>query len=397
MNKVSFQLKDPAASDQTPILMLYSCLDGRLKYYTGQTIHPDSWHLKGQTTSVKGIRAKLSKIAEYVYQFADDCKVKDLPLTRHLLKSHLDSLLKPHKIKRPGELFSEMDATIDRMELGSTLTPSKKKYSKGSIKAFRFTVNLLRSFDPEMKMSAITLDTYHRFIKWCQDREYSSNYIGSQIKNWKTIGKAVGGSTVFSHADFKKITESTFDIYLSEQELKKIYELQLSDRESLVRDWFILDCYTGLRVSDLVLLNQDNYSKGFITIANEKTDETVVIPAHKYVKAIMKKHSGFPNKITDVEINRIIKRVASKAGINDRILFTITKGGKRKDEYMEKWQMVSCHTARRSFITNLRKNGVPDSIVMKLTGIRSVSTLLRYDKMSSEEAARVAAGLKFFK
>ncbi|HUR64900.1 MAG TPA: tyrosine-type recombinase/integrase, partial [Chitinophagaceae bacterium] len=166
---------------------------------------------------------------------------------------------------------------------------------------------------------------------------------------------------------------------------------------AVVRDWFILDCYTGLRVSDLVMLEKRNISKGFITIANEKTDEKVVIPVHPYVQKIVSKYKGFPPAVSDVKINKFIKLICEKAEFTGRVLFTITKGGKRKDEYLKKWQMVSAHTARRSFITNLRKNGVPDTIIMKLTGIRAISTLLRYDKITAEEAAQVAADLKFFK
>lgn len=248
-----------------------------------------------------------------------------------------------------------------------------------------------------MLIGSITIDTYKKFITWCQAKDYSINYIGSQIKNWKTLGKAVGGNPIFDDEAFKKIQEETFDVYLDEKELTSINKLDLRSREDLARDWFILDCYTGLRVSDLVLLNKKNYSNGYITIANEKTDEKVVIPAHPAVKKILAKYKGFPPAITDVEINRTIKKVAKKAGITAKVLFTITKGGRRKDEYMEKWQMVSNHTARRSFITNLRKNGVADSIVMKLTGIRSAATLQRYDKLSADEAAKIAAKLKFFK
>jgi len=40
---------------------------------------------------------------------------------------------------------------------------------------------------------------------------------------------------------------------------------------------------------------------------------------------------------------------------------------------------------------------VPDTIIMKLTGIRSSATLKRYDKLSADEAAKIAAGLAFFK
>lgn len=229
-----------------------------------------------------------------------------------------------------------------------------------------------------------------------QGQDYTLNYIGAQIKNWKILGKGIGG-TVFNEPWFKKMQEDAFDIYLSQTEISKIYNLKLSGRYDIVRDWFVLDCYTGLRIGDLMILNSKNYSKGFITIANQKTGAKVVIPAHRYVRAILQKHGGFPPKVKDFDMNEKIKDIGEKAGIDDRVLFTITRGGRREDQYLKKFQMISNHTARRSFITNLLKTGVPDTIVMKLTGIKSAATLKRYDKLGTEEAAKIASRHRFFK
>jgi integrase len=240
------------------------------------------------------------------------------------------------------------------------------------------------------------MENYRGFIKWCHDKGFSTNYIGGQIKNWKSLGGYAGGSFP---AGFKKISEESIDIYLDEAEIKAMIKADdLTDREILVRDWFVIDCYTGLRVSDLLLLDAKHLNGNFITIVNKKTSEKVVLPVHPAIKNILARHKGeFPRKVTDQELNRTIKKVAEKAGITGQVLHTMTKGGKRKDTYFKKYQMVSCHTSRRSFITNLRKNGVADSIVMNLTGIKSAATLKRYDKLGPDEAARIAAKHKFFK
>lgn len=390
MNKISFTLKDPAA-ESTAIILLYTCYDGRLKYYTGEKAYKNKW-----PEVDTGTDAQLDRIKKTIREMVVDYKIKGEPVTKAMLAAELNAML--HKKKQTASnLFASMRLVVEKMRVGEILTPEKKIYSKGSIKTFNFTVDFLERFQPDMTMRSISMDTYKKFITWCQSKDYSINYIGSQIKNWKTLGKAVGGNGIFDEEGFKKIQEETFDVYLDEKELATIGKLKLNAREGLSRDWFILDCYTGLRVSDLVLLNKNNYSNGYITIANEKTDEKVVIPTHPAVKKILAKYKGFPPAITDVEINRTIKKVAEKAGIKDKVLHTITKGGKRQDTYMHKWEMVSNHTARRSFITNLRKNGVADSIVMKLTGIRSAATLQRYDKLSADEAAKIASKLKFFK
>lgn len=393
MNKINFFLKDPEA-ESTTILLLYTCHDGRLKYYTGEKCNPKNFPAKLDN----GTSAQLDRITKTVRELVVDYKIKGEPLKKAILKEALDKALHKKQAGKASNLFTAMEKAIDEMEAGDRLTPTQKIYSAGSIKAFKFTKELLKAFDTNMSIKSISLDTYKRFIKWCQKKSYSTNYIGSQIKNWKTLGKAVGGNSIFDDPEFKKITEDATDIYLSEAELKLIYEHKIEDRKmDHVRDWFILDCYTGLRVCDLVLLDKQNYSKGYITIANEKTDDKVVIPAHPYVKKIRIKHSGFPPKVTSHEINTLIKSIARSAGIDGKVLHTITKGGKRVDTYLEKYQMVSNHTARRSFITNLRKNGVPDSIVMKLAGIRSAATLQKYDKLNADEAGRLAAGMKFFK
>lgn len=390
MNKITFVLKDPKA-ESTAVILLYSCFDGRLKYYTGERAATNKWPDVDTGTS-----SQLDRIKQMIRVMTVDYKIKGEPLTKALLAASLDSIL--HK-KKPAasNLFATMRSVVEKMKVGEILTPDKKIYAKGTLKTFNYTIDTLEKFQPDMTIRSITMETYQKFISWCQAQDYSINYIGAQIKNWKTLGKQVGGNPIFDSGSFKKIQEETFDVYLSEKELLAMYKLKLNNREAVCRDWFILDCYTGLRVSDLVMLTKKNYSNGFITIANKKTDEKVVIPSHLFVKKILSKYKGFPPAVTDVEINRTIKKVAEKAGIKEEVLFTITKGGKRKDSYMQKWEMVSNHTARRSFITNLRKNGVADSIVMKLTGIRSAATLQRYDKLSADEAAKIAAKLKFFK
>lgn len=391
MNKISFILKNPKSDKDTSIIVLYSCWDGRLKYYTGETCHPKVW-----PDVNKGTRAILNRIETTIQQTVTDYKIKGDPLTKQALGFQLDKVL--HKKKKPvSNFFTDLTAVVDKMEDGKILTPKMTRYSAGSIKTLRFTIDFLKKFDPKMTAAGITMAMYEKFIVYCHELNLSTNYIGSQIKNWKSLGKRVSDNPIFDSDEFVKIQEDAVDIHLDEPEIAKLYNLNLSGRYALTRDWFVLDCYTGLRISDLTILKDKNHSNGLITIANKKTNEKVIIPAHPYVKAILAKHKGFPPKVNDAILNEEIKLICEKAEINDTFLHTITKGGKRQDTYLKKWQMVSAHTARRSFVTNLLKIGVPDSVIKKLTGIKSSQTLRRYDKLSVDEAARIAAGLKFFK
>lgn len=379
MPKVTIEFKRTGGA-VTALILHYRCVDGKLKYYTGESSEP----------------GKLTKKAEemiiLIEATAADHRLASIPLTTEILKEKLDLKFRPAKA---SGLINKMERVVDKMKTGEIRTPDEKRYSPGSIKSFSHTVRFLSGFRPNINV--VTIKTYNEFITWCHEKNYSTNYIGNQIKNWKTLGKAVGGNAVYDTEEFKKITEETFDIYLTGKEISKIYNHRLSVRESKVRDWFIIDYYTGLRISDIQLLTDKNINKNLITIVNEKTDFKVVIPVHKCIKEILKKYNGLPPKTSDQEINRVIKKVAEKVGIKETVIYSITKGGRREDYYFEKWQMVSNHTARRSFITNLLLQGVSESLVMKLTGIKSAQTLQRYNKMTSEDAARVMGKHKFFK
>lgn len=396
MPKLSFVLKRSDSKTPTSIILLYPCVDGRLKHYTGESTLPGDWNSKAQASNNLGVQVQLTRLATAVRDAVTDFKIRNRSMTKADLSAILNTFLKKTG-QQQSDLFERMRTIIKDMKSGIRVTPQSKRYAAGSIKAFIFTVQLLEKFDQYMTIENITLDTYSRFITWMQNQSYSTNYIGSQIKNWKTLCKAIGGNAVINSPAFKKIAEETPDVALDELELAAMLRTPLSERETLVRDWFVLDCYTGLRVSDLMLLNRKNISDETLTIANKKTAERVVIPVHPVVRKIMKTYSGFPPKVSDVEMNRVIKKVARKAKIGKTVLFTITKGGKRVDEYLPKWKMISCHTARRSFITNLKSEGVPDSVIMKLTGIKAITTLQRYDKLTADKAAEIAGGHKFFK
>lgn len=394
MPKPSFILKNPGSVKDTAIILLYSCSDGRLKYYTGESVAPKLF----PDNPGKGTKAILSRITDTIGKTVESFKIMGEPLTKDALRSAIDLVLKK-KVATAGssKMFDDMNAVIEKMKTGEILTPSEKKYSPGTIRNFKYTVLLLKQFDPALKISTTSIATYRRFITWCHTKDLSTNYIGTKIKQWKTLGKLTSNNPVFSDPEFKIIQEETADVYLDEKELALIRNAKLPPREDIVRDWFIVGCYTGLRVSDLLLLTKKNISKNLITISNEKTDEKVIIPVHPVVKKILDKWKGLPPVVTDVEINRVIKGVARGAGIKGNFLYTVTKGGKKKDYYLEKWEMISTHTMRRSFITNIRKTEPRNKIVMSLAGIKSERTLSKYDKLSPDEAAKIAAGLPFFK
>ncbi|HPH22023.1 MAG TPA: hypothetical protein PLE32_24705, partial [Haliscomenobacter sp.] len=86
-----------------------------------------------------------------------------------------------------------------------------------------------------------------------------------------------------------------------------------------------------------------------------------------------------------VVFNRSIKFLCRRAGINAKIEWITTNGGKVKTEMLEKWQVVSSHTCRRSFATLWAKMGLPLADIASATGHTTEKQLMEYVGLSHEE------------
>lgn len=409
--KYSFLLDYPSAKQPTYIFI--RGFSGQVKYYLTEKIHPDHWDRDHQrpapvkdkklAESLKALKEKLDRIATHLDEMIRDAKRTGKKLLKNAIEQELDILTGKVAYTDKADFFVCADMIYEEMESGKLLTKQGKKFAKQTLVKYEQSLRVMREHTPKLLVGEITMDTYRGLIEHMNNENLAINTIGTHIKCFKrllaeTYGRGWHKNLIFKDPRFQTPGEETNDIYLSEEEISKLYKKRLLDKGmAICRDWFILDCYTGLRISDIQLLDKNNLAGDTIIIANEKTDIRVEIPIHPIVRAILWKYKGFPPRVSDQEINREIKKACELTGIHQTVLYTITKGGERKDFYYKKYEMVSNHTARRSFITNMRKNGVPDTIAMKLAGIKKPGTLQKYDKLSPEEAAKLAAKHAFFK
>jgi integrase len=413
-----FILHTPKSDKPTSIKLKKTLADGLFNESLGVTIHPDYWDKKIKRAIVdnldrqtmaenRSINALLGKISDFIEARTRDARYTSNYLTKAELAAKIEELTGKKKVEIASEpvkgFYERCREIIQDMKDGIILTPQGKKYSPGTIKNYNQSLNSIEDYNADLTFIDVDMTLYRSFIKWCNDKDWSMNYIAQHIKNLVCLMKATKkrgyhDTAAYLDEDFKVIQEQTDDIALSQKELDKLYKHNVPDRtRDIARDWFIIDCYLGLRVSDIQLLNARNIHGDTITIANEKTDTKVVLPMRSEVKEILAKWRGFPPKMTDQEINRSIKEVAEVAGIDQPVLYFLTKGGSRRDFYLKKFEMISCHTARRSFITNLLNAGIPDNQVMQLAGIKKHATLLRYKKTKPEETADIMKDHPFFK
>lgn len=242
---------------------------------------------------------------------------------------------------------------------------------------------------------------YFRLVRKMNKAEYSHNYQSAVISKLRSVMSEGYRLKYHRNEDFKRFAKSWEQpdaVYLTEDELQRIWDVELTDEtERSARDLFLIGCYTAARFSDYSRLSYDNIHDGLITFSQKKTADTVIMPLSAKVKTLLDRNSGAAPKISHGAFNREIKAVCLKAGINAKVQVTKSRGERHLTAFEPKWKLVSSHTARRTGATLLYMSGVPIAQCMMITGHKSEATFRRYIRLTKEENARSLAGNPFFK
>jgi integrase len=124
---------------------------------------------------------------------------------------------------------------------------------------------------------------------------------------------------------------------------------------------------------------------------------SVIIPIHPIVRNILNKYNNeLPPPISNQKLNDYLKIIGKLAELDENVITYKTKGGRPEKKVTPKHDLITTHTARRSFATNAFKAGISSILIMKITGHKTEKSFLRYIRISPEEAAQEMAENKFF-
>jgi integrase len=256
-------------------------------------------------------------------------------------------------------------------------------------------------------ISDIDVDFYNKFRDYGLDNKYSLSTINkyfSAIKTMCNYAYAHHGIQLSHRYNLIKMKANRMPVvYLTMDELKLIGSLksnQLGSRLDNVRDWLLISCLTGQRISDFMNFSTDNIREvdgiKLMDIFQEKGKKSVTIPILDQVIEIMKKYNGgFPKQLSDQKYNDYVKEVVKLAGIDEVIYGGVVKvipdKGKRKvmGNY-PKYELISSHVGRRSFATNFYGR-MKTPWLMNITGHVKESTFLAYIGKTSKDTAIEAA------
>lgn len=363
------------------------------------SINPDDWSdLKGKPKHTKNIDLK---------NLDTDLEVFKTKLLNYYNKSEneitntnwLKAFINPSEVVEiPNKLLDYFDyyLTIRGAEISPT-TIKKIKVIKAML------AKLQKAIKREFQIKEVGIDFKLLCEKFFTEQKYAPNSSAKYVKMIKTI---------CLHARIKQITtHPELDLFNARyHSIDKIYltlgELQIIEDESFdlgyldnARDWLLISCETGQRVSDFLrftrsMIRYEN-SKPLIEFTQIKTKKIMTVPLSKRVLRILDKRDGeFPRKISDVKYNLFIKEVCKIAELNENIKGSkskTVKGVTRKETgIFEKWELVTSHIGRRSFATN-NYGIIPTSLLIGVTGHSTEKMFLEYiGKSDTQKALQLA-------
>ena len=398
-------------------------------YPTPYNVLPKHWNVKaGEVRNVidepnrDTINTHLRELKAAAKNIYEQTIASRKPITKNLLKTELDKWAGVTVDEKPTFLYW-VQSFIDNSS--TRINPKTGRViSYRTVQEYKTTFGYLKEFEKEnrqrLDFDTIDINTLTDFRNYLTTvKGFALNNIAKHIDNFRQFLRTANDEKIpidqetISSKRFIVARETPEDIYLPESELQGIASLDLSDRNKYitlsqkqkgiekaikvnygtldrVRDLFMIGCYTGLRVSDYNNIKPHHIKGAYIDLYQRKTGERVVIPIHNTVKTILAKYNGStPPKISDQKINMYIKEICKLAGIKEQVEKQQTKGGEKIANVAEKWQLVTSHTARRSFATNMTKQGIPIQLIMKITGHKKESVFLKYVKLTAFEYAEI--------
>ena len=220
------------------------------------------------------------------------------------------------------------------------------------------------------------------FLGWAFDKGYLKN---EAFRDFRPKLKGAGRKDVV--------------VFLTWEELMDLWDWEPdSDFHGSVRDIFCFCCFSSLRYSDAANLRWPDVGPESFSITTVKTADPLVIQLNQWSSELIGRYvdEAFPEErvfppISNQSMNRALHDICKACGIDSPVHLTWYKGNERHDEVRPKYELISTHCGRRTFICNALAMGISPTVVMQWTGHSNYRSMLPYIGVSQETKAAAMA------
>lgn len=383
----SFIIKKQKADKESklPIYMRITVDGKRIEFSTKEWIEEKKWQ-NGRPIGNTSIAKSISNILDAYSSKARECYHYLIDRSENITPQKIADMMRGRKTTDKSLLWlcdkyienisnlvdnGYADATLTRYQTTKRHIEAflKKKYKKDDILITELNYDFISDFE----------------IYFKRTRKCNHNTSMKYLKNLKAIVNLAVKNDWLDKDPFRKFTckiEPVERGYLTEEEIVRINEKDISiERLAIIRDAFILSCFTGLSYIDIKQLRKENIVKGvdrqnWIFINRGKTNVLSKVPIMpiaeeiiaKYEKQEYYKKTGYIIPVpSNQKVNAYLKEIADLAEITKNLTF---------------------HVARHSFATLALSYGMSIESVSKMLGHNQIRTTQIYAKVTEKKIAK---------
>ena len=240
---------------------------------------------------------------------------------------------------------------------------------------YKTLFNNLERYKAGVRVTDIDYQFVVSYDKWLRDSGIAHNTRISRLRLLRAVLNEAKNRDIISTNPFErfKIQQMVSKKgYITKEQLHALEGMKLKGYDEIVRDAFLVGCYTGLRFSDITALRQTHIKDGWLVIAMQKTKFTVEIPIGQLFDGkmlrIVEKYGG--------DIGRLAKKLGPNATVNRTLRGLLDAVGADAK--------TTFHSSRHTFATLLGQQGVDITVVSKLLGHTKLQTTEIYREVNRE-------------
>lgn len=403
--KIRFNLRDAKAKDKTAILLIVSHYGKRLKVATGLHCSPSQWNAKtnrpkaGQLAHVRERLNQIEAIAEKILSTAGYLTQTDFSNLLNEATGKIEASKTPYLLAFIRQYCEENE----RKALKTSATTIFNFVTKSTVESWG-KINFDKAKSSDILFDSIDWNFREKLYRYCLDNGFSISYTQSKLKHLAQFinearKRGHHSNSISIESGFQEVKQvvKQLPVTLTLEELNRLASLELTGQDEKVRDLFLIGLFTGQRFSDYSSIKPNQIKGGGVFFRQQKTGALVEIDLDMFAGLVpqclgdlLTKYGNQSPALTrgangSVIFNRSIKFLCRRAAITAKIEWITTNGGKVKTEMLEKWQVVSSHTCRRSFATLWAKMGLPLADIASATGHTTEKQLMEYVGLTHEE------------
>ena len=419
---------------KAPVAMFLIINNIRLRYSTSLKINPAYWSVKSKEAKpIKIDEAKKAIKKQFPLLIIESSdlltlkEVNDFNDEISEIRNRVKNLIDWHeanKIPYSSKIIIDKLKEQDQKELSSKIKVEEKtdlvfdfidqyitdhevSREAGSLSVYKSVKNHLKAYQDatghKITFEGIDYSFFNKFQTFLINRTKTDKEGNvSPLLNNTTIAKALSTLKTFlgyarkegvkvndSYRDFIIKREKLEVIALEQDELQRLIDHDLTNNKRLdkVRDLFVFACATGLRHSDCQLLKREHIDKDSINIVVKKTKMALTVPLNEISSNILNKFSELLKplpKLSNQNLNYGIKELCQLAGIDKPIEIVRFHGTKRVTNTFPKYELISFHTGRKTFVTLSLEKGMSAEEVMTISGHTDYKSFARYSHVTEK-------------